>query len=42
VLVDGVVPSARAHLLLFCVTAAALGVGTLVFRRFAPDAAEHV
>ena len=42
VLVAGVVPSARAHVLLFWVAAAALGVGTLVFRRFAPDAAEHV
>jgi lipopolysaccharide transport system permease protein len=42
VLVDGVVPSARAHLLLLGVTAAMLLAGTLVFRRFAPDAAEHV
>jgi lipopolysaccharide transport system permease protein len=42
VLVAGVVPSARAHLLLAAVTAAALAAGTLVFRRLAPDAAEHV
>jgi lipopolysaccharide transport system permease protein len=42
VLVAGVVPSARAHLLLAGVTASMLVVGTLVFRRFAADAAEHV
>jgi lipopolysaccharide transport system permease protein len=42
VLVAGVVPSARAHLLLAAVTASMLVAGTLVFRRFAPDAAEQV
>lgn len=42
VLVDGTVPSLQAHLLLAGVTAAALGLGTLVFRGYAPTAAERL
>jgi lipopolysaccharide transport system permease protein len=42
VLVDGIVPTARAHLLLSLETAVALAVGILVFRRYAPRAAEYL
>jgi lipopolysaccharide transport system permease protein len=42
VLVQGVVPSFDAHLLLGAMTAVVLGTGVLVFRRLEPDAAEHV
>lgn len=42
VLVAGIVPSTRAHLLLAAEAACALAIGTLVFRRYAPRAAEHV
>jgi lipopolysaccharide transport system permease protein len=42
VLVDGVVPTARAHLLLGLETLVILVVGVLVFRRLAPRVAEHL
>ena len=42
VLVDGVVPTVRAHALLGLETAIALGIGILLFRRFAPHAAEYL
>jgi ABC-type polysaccharide/polyol phosphate export permease len=42
VLIDGQVPSLRAHLLLLAVAAATLAVGVLVFRRLSPRAAEHL
>ena len=42
VLVDGVVPSARAHLFLLGVTAAMVASGILIFRRHAPRAAEYL
>jgi lipopolysaccharide transport system permease protein len=42
VLVDGVVPSGFAHLLLSLETAVVLGVGVLVYRRLAPRVAESV
>ena len=42
VLVAGTVPSALAHLLLAAEAACVLALGTLVFRRYAPRAAEHV
>lgn len=42
VLVEGVVPTARAHLLLGLETAAILAVGVLVFRYGAPRAAEYL
>jgi lipopolysaccharide transport system permease protein len=42
VLVDGCVPSLRAHLDLALVAVTAIGVGVVVYRRFAPRAAEYV
>jgi ABC-type polysaccharide/polyol phosphate export permease len=42
VLVEGVVPSLAAHLLLSLGALAALGVGALVFRHYGPRAAEYV
>jgi lipopolysaccharide transport system permease protein len=42
VLVDGTVPSLRAHVLLTAGTLVILGVGALVFRRHAPRAAEYL
>jgi ABC-type polysaccharide/polyol phosphate export permease len=42
VLVDGVVPSARAHLFLLGVTAVMLAAGVLIFKRHAPRAAEYL
>lgn len=42
VLLGGVVPSLRAHLLLLGVTLAVLAAGTLVFRRLSPRSAEHL
>ena len=42
VLVAGVVPSARAHMLLALEAACVLAVGVLVFRRYARRAAEHI
>jgi lipopolysaccharide transport system permease protein len=42
VLVDGVVPGARAHAVLAAGTALILGAGLLVFRRYAPRAAEYL
>jgi ABC-type polysaccharide/polyol phosphate export permease len=42
VLIDGVVPSLRAHVLLWVMTLLIVATGTLVFRRYAPTAAEHL
>ena len=42
VLVDGVVPGARAHLVLAAGSVLVLGAGVLVFRRLAPRAAEYL
>lgn len=42
VLIEGVVPSLRAHLILAAETAAILAVGILVFRRYGRRAAEYV
>jgi ABC-type polysaccharide/polyol phosphate export permease len=42
VLVEGVVPSARAHLLLLAVTLATFSAGVLLFRQLAPTAVEHL
>jgi len=42
VLVDGTVPSLRAHLLMFLMTAMILGGGLSIFRRYAPRAAEYL
>jgi ABC-type polysaccharide/polyol phosphate export permease len=42
VLVDGTVPSARAHLLLSASTLAVLGVGVLTYRRYARRSAEYL
>ena len=42
VLVDGVVPTAKAHLFLTLETAIILGIGVLLFRRHAPRAAEYL
>lgn len=42
VLVNGVVPSARAHMLLTLEAACALAIGVLVFRRYSPRAAENI
>jgi ABC-type polysaccharide/polyol phosphate export permease len=42
VLVDGVVPGPRAHLVLAAGTAVIVGAGVLIFRRFAPRAAEYL
>lgn len=42
VLVDGVVPTTTAHALLSLEAAVALAVGALVFRRYAPRAAEYL
>ena len=42
VLVDGVIPSARAHLLLTLGTLAILAAGALVQRRYGPRAAEYL
>ena len=42
VLVDGVVPTMRAHGLLALQTTLILAIGILVFRRFAPRAAEYL
>jgi ABC-type polysaccharide/polyol phosphate export permease len=40
VLVDGVIPTARAHMLLSLEALVVLGIGALIFRTFAPRAAE--
>jgi ABC-type polysaccharide/polyol phosphate export permease len=42
VLVGGIAPSGTAHLLLAAVTAVVLGTGILIFRRYSPQAAEHL
>jgi lipopolysaccharide transport system permease protein len=42
VLVDGTVPSLRGHALLAVGTAVILGTGILIFRRYAPRAAEYL
>ena len=42
VLIDGVVPSLRAHAILAAETTAILLIGVLVFRRYGPRAAEYV
>ena len=42
VLVDGVVPTAKAHMLLTLEAAAALAIGTFIFRRYSPRAAEYL
>ncbi len=42
VLVDGVVPTAKAHMLLTLEAAAALAIGGFIFRRYSPRAAEYV
>jgi len=42
VLIDGTVPTARAHLFLFLETVVILGAGVLIFRRYAPRAAEYL
>jgi lipopolysaccharide transport system permease protein len=42
VLVAGIVPSGRAHVLLTLEAACVLAVGILVFRRYSPRAAEHI
>jgi lipopolysaccharide transport system permease protein len=42
VLVAGVVPSTRAHVFLMLEAACVLAIGILVFRRYAPRAAEHI
>jgi ABC-type polysaccharide/polyol phosphate export permease len=42
VLIDGQLPSLRAHLLLLGVAAMTLTLGVLVFRRLSPRAAEHL
>ena len=40
VLVDGMIPTARAHELLTAETLAILGIGMLIYRRYAPRVAE--
>lgn len=40
VLVEGVIPTARAHMLLSMEAAVVFGLGTLIYRRFAPRVAE--
>jgi lipopolysaccharide transport system permease protein len=42
VLVDGVIPGVRAHLVLLAGTVCILGTGVLLFRRLAPRAAEYL
>lgn len=42
VLIDGVVPSARAHVFLTAETAAILLAGIVIYRRLAPGVAEYV
>ena len=42
VLIEGRVPTLRAHLLLAAATAASLAVGILVYRRLAPTTPEHL
>jgi len=42
VLIEGVFPSARAHLLLGAAAAASLGMGALIYRRLAPTVPEHL
>jgi lipopolysaccharide transport system permease protein len=42
VLIEGVAPTAKAHLLLVLVAAGSLGVGSLVYRRLAPATAEYL
>jgi len=42
VLIDATVPSLRANLYLLGVTLAVLAIGIVVFRRYAPRAAEHL
>jgi ABC-type polysaccharide/polyol phosphate export permease len=42
VLVDGVVPTAKAHLLLSAEAVAILGIGALLFRRYSPRVAESL
>jgi lipopolysaccharide transport system permease protein len=41
-LIDGAVPSARGHLALALMTMACLAVGTAIYRRYAPRAAEYL
>ena len=42
VLVEGTVPTLRAHLLLILMAGTTFGVGTAIFRRYAPRAAEYL
>jgi homopolymeric O-antigen transport system permease protein len=42
VLIEGVVPTARAHALLVLAAAASLGLGALVYRSLAPSTPEHL
>jgi len=42
VLVEGTVPTLRAHLLLILMVGTTFGVGTAIFRRYAPRAAEYL
>jgi lipopolysaccharide transport system permease protein len=42
VLIEGVTPSLRGHLLLLAASAASLGVGALVYRRLSPTTPEHL
>lgn len=42
VLIDGVIPTFKAHVLLSVEAAVILGVGVLIFRRYGPRAAEYV
>ena len=42
VLLDGTIPSARAHLLMLVMTAAIFSTGLLLFKKHAPRAAEHL
>jgi lipopolysaccharide transport system permease protein len=42
VLVDGTMPTGRAHALLAAATLASLVIGILVFRRYGPQVAEHL
>jgi ABC-type polysaccharide/polyol phosphate export permease len=42
VLIEGVVPTARGHVLLVGAAAASLAVGALVYRRLAPSTPEYL
>jgi lipopolysaccharide transport system permease protein len=42
VLVEGAVPTVKAHLLLILMVGTIFGVGTAIFRRYAPRAAEYL